>query len=177
MGEVSENIKATFANMVQIYEETASLFLDVDDLMARNGHRVIKGSAIESAYSKSLNYPRWWVTHAGARYYVSEEDPWVARSIGVFFLDSRLEPTDPIIVLATMRGIAEEEEDEINPSWVLWDAWTKGVTDHSIEEEHTFGNIKKVERGKIIAIPLEKVADRESLEMLIVNPLLEMDWK
>ena len=177
MGEISENVKATFANLIQIYEQTANLFLDVDDLMIRNGHRVLKGSAIESAYSRSLNSPRWWVTFSGVRYYVSDADPMVARAVGVFFLDSRLDPINPIFVISAMRGNADEEGDEVNPSWVLWDAWNTGVSDHSLEEEHSFGTVKKIDRGKIVAIPLEKVADRASLEMLVVNPLLEMDWK
>ncbi len=47
MSKISENIQATFENMVKIYEETAWLFLDADDLMARNGHSVLRGSSIE----------------------------------------------------------------------------------------------------------------------------------
>ena len=177
MGEISDNIKATFSNMVRIYEEMASLLLDADDLMTRNGYRPLKGSAIESAYSKSLNHPRWWMTLSGARYYVSDEDPMVAKAIGFFFFNSRLEPIDPVIVFSTMCGSEEGSEGEVNPSWVLWEAWTKGVSDQALDKEHTFTNIKSIRQGKISGVLLENVVDQTSLELLVINPLLSMSWK
>ena len=177
MGEISENIKATFSNIIRIYEETASLFLDVDDLMVRNGFRLAKGTGIESAHSRSLNYPRWWMAFAGARYYISEADPMVAKSMGVIFLDSRMEPMDPVIVFATMKGSSEDSEEEVNPSGVLHEAWMKGIKDQSMEADHPFAKTRDVEQGKIKGILLEKVTDRSSLEELVINPLLEMDWK
>jgi hypothetical protein len=177
MGEVSENIKASFANILHIYEETASLFLDADDLMERNGYKSLRGAALEAGLSRSLDYPNWWALFSGVRYYISEDDPWVAKSIAVFFLDARQEAMDPIIVFSSMRGKRDEDEDQVNPSWVLRDAWTDGIQDQTVGVEHTFENIRKVERGKLTSLYLEEIVDRTTLELAVINPLLELDWK
>ena len=177
MGELSENIKATFSNLLQIYEETADMFLDADDLMIRNGHRVLKGSALESGTSKSLDSPRWWATFSGVRYYVPDDDPLIAKSIGVFFMDSRLEPMDPIIVYSCMHAVDDEDEDEISPYWVIWDAWFKNLSDRSLDVDHTFPSLRKVAGGKIRALLLEEINDRQQLEDLVISQLLGMDWR
>lgn len=176
MSEISLNIRSTFANMIKIYEETARLLLDADDLMNRNGHRSLKGSGIESPYSKSLSYPRWWLTFSAVRYYVSEDDPRDARALGVFFFNSRLEPIEPIAVCGLLRGKDDDAEPEINPAWVLWDAWTKNVSDQTLGEDHEFEDVKGVAKGRLRAIPLEELKDVEALEEKLIQPLLELSW-
>lgn len=155
----------------------ADLFLDADDIMMRNGHRILKGSALESGTSKSLDSPRSWTTFAGVRYYIPDNDPFVAKSIGVFFMNSRLEPIDPIIVYACMHATEDEEESEINPSWVSWDAWFKTLFDQTLEVDHTFPSLRNVLGGKIRCLLLEKIGNREQLGEMVINPLLEMGWR
>lgn len=178
MSEISENIRATVVNMVRIYEETARFFLDADDLMTRNGHRVLKGSALESESSKSLHYPRWWLMFYGIRYYIPEQDPNVARAIGVFFYDSRHEPIDPIIVTGVFVGSdLEGDEAEVTPYFVLWEAWNKAVSDQTLGKVYEVGEVRKVRKGKVRAMLLEEVSDFEALESKLINPLLEMHWE
>lgn len=176
MSEISQNISDTFGNMIKIYEETARLLLDADDLMTRNGHHASRGMGIESPYSKSLTYPRWWLTFSAVRYYISEDEPRDARGVGVFFFNSRLDPIEPIIVFGLLRGKDDDTEPEINPSWVLWDAWSKSVNDQTLGVVHEFHNVKGVTKGRLKAILLEEVTDVESLEQKVIQPMLEMTW-
>jgi len=175
VSETSENIRATFTNMVKIYEETAKFFLDADELMTRNGYRVLKGSALESESSRSLNYPRWWLMFAGVRYYIPEENPDISRAIGIYFYDSSHQPIEPIIVIGTfVRDESEGDEDEINPFGTLGDAWNKEITDPMLEKEYEVGKIRNVKRGKVRGMLLEGVTDFEALESKVINPLIEM---
>ena len=114
---------------------------------------------------------------ACARYFISDEDPLVAKAIGVFLVDSRREPIYPIIVFASMHGSVDEVEEEINPAGVLWDAWTKGISDQTIGIEHQFTNVRKVKQGKIMAIPMEEIEDYAALEEKVINAVLAMDLK
>lgn len=178
MSEISENIRATVVNMVRIYEETARFFLDADDLMTRNGHHVLRGSALESESSKSLHYPRWWLLFFGVRYYIPEEDPNVARAIGVFFYDARHEPMEPIVVIGTFVGLDDEDDvEQANPYGVLWEAWNKSIPDQTLGKDHKAGKIQKMRQGIIRGMLLEQVSDYEALESRVINPLLEMHWE
>ena len=178
MSETSDNIRATVTNMVKIYEETARFFLDADDLMGRNSHRVLKGSRLESELSRSLNYPRWWLMFSGVRYYIPDEDPSVARAIGVFFYDSRHEPIEPIIVMGMFIRIdSEDAEPEINPFGVLWEAWNKAISDQTLDKDHNVGEVRNIGQGKVRGMLLEEVSDFEALESKVINPLLEMQWE
>ncbi len=178
MSEISENIRSTFTNMVKIYEETARFFLDADDLMTRNGYRVLKGSALESETSRSLNHPRWWLMFSGVRYYIPEENPEVARAIGVYFYDSRHEPIEPIVVLGTFaREEMDGDEGEINPFGVLGDAWNKANPDQGLDKDHQVGEVRNIRQGKVRGMLLEDVPDFETLESKVINPLLGMHWE
>ncbi len=177
MTELSENIKTSFANIQSIYEQIANLFSDVDDLMQQRGYRNMGRASVEAPFSKSLNYPRWWLVGSASRYYILDTQPEIARSIGIFFLDGQMQPIDPIVLMGVLKGKIDEENEEVDPFWVLWDAWNKELSDHSLVNEHTFKDFKKIQQGKLLAIPLEEIKDHESLEKMVIEPLLEMDWK
>ena len=177
MSELSESIRVSFDNVLKIYEQVASLILDVDDLMQRRGYRNLGGSGIESPYSKRLDYPRWWLCGSAVRHYVSEMKIDIARSIGVFFVDARMQTIEPLVVMAVLKGEVEESTEEVDPTWMLWDAWNKQIPDQSLNKDHIFKNFKKIQQGKIKAILLEEVKDHDSLESLVIEPLLSMDWK
>jgi hypothetical protein len=175
MSELSNNMRATVSNMVRIYEELTRLFLDADDLMTRNGHRVLRGSALEAELSRSLNFPRWWLMFAGSRYYIPEDDPQLARAIGVFLYDARHEPIDPILVLGAFRGAeAEDIAEEINPAGVLWEAWNKGTADRTLGRDLEVGAVRAVSRGIVRGVLLEEIGDFQALEELVISPLLEL---
>lgn len=176
MSELSENLKATVENMVKFYEELARLFLDADDLMIRNAHRVLKGSALESESCRSLNYPRWWLMFGGIRYYIPDADPHLGRAIGVFVYNSRHEPTEPVLVLGAFRGDPDEVSgEEINPAGALWDAWNKMIPEQTLGLDHAVGAVRDVSRGIVHGMLLEEVTDFEALETKVVNVLLGMN--
>lgn len=177
MSELSESIKVSFENVLKIYEQTASLFLDADDLMQRRGYRNLGGSGIESPFSKRLDYPRWWLCGSAVRHYVSEMKIDIARSIGVFFVDARMQTIEPLVIMAVVKGEVAESTEEVDPTWMLWDAWNKQIPDQSLNEDHVFKNFKKVEQGKMRALLLENIEDHEGLKKLVIDPLLSMDWK
>jgi hypothetical protein len=175
MSEISENIRKTFSNMVKIYEETARFFLDADDIMIRNGHHILKGSALESESSRSLNFPRWWLMFSGIRYYVADDDPDIARAIGIFFYDANHDPIDPVVGFGVFKRVEHiDEEPEVNPFGALWDAWYKLGFDQSLNQEFKVEAVRKIDKGKMLGILLEEVADFEALEGMVIAPLLEM---
>lgn len=176
MSEISDNIKTTFENILKIYNETASLILDADELMDRSGYTPLRGAWMETEYSRSLEYPNFWLAQAAGRYYKYEKDPKIAKAIGVLFLDGNLDVTDPIIVSTSLK-CRFDEEDGISPYINLRKTWFLQLGERSLGENHEFGEINLIERGKIRGILLENVTNHETLEKLVVEPLLAMDLK
>ena len=176
MAEAGSIMKSTIENILRLYEDSASLLLDADELMSRSGYSSLKGTGVECGSSRMLSSPRWWLMQQATRYYVSPQDPSVAKAIGVVYLDGNLRAIEPQLVLATMKGKSHESESEVDPSWVLWDAW-KSLADVSPNVLHSFGEVKAISTGKILCLPLDSVTGAQALEELAIKPLIEMNWE
>ena len=174
MSETSENITATFNNVIQIYEETASLLQDLDALMEQHGYRCFHGSGFGSEQSRQINYPKHWLIPFMSRYYANEETPMDIKGVSIFYLDSSQTPIIPIIVYG---GFLSEGSDVSERKYwyaMLKDAWFK-LTDHKVfEEEIEVAGLEGIENSIIRALPLGEIHDVELLEAKIVDPLLSI---
>jgi hypothetical protein len=174
MSEISENITATFSNVIQIYEETASMLQDLDALMEQHGYRCFHGSAFGSEQSRQINYPKHWLIPFMSRYYANEETPMEFKGVSIFYLDATQTPIVPIIVYGCFLSEGSEVSERKYWYAMLKDAWFKHVDQRVFDEEIQVTGLDGIQNAIIRALLLEEIQDIESLEAKIVGPLLSI---
>ncbi len=174
MTEESGKIKTTFSNLLKIYNETGSLLQDAEAIMEKAGYRCLHGNYTGTEQSKNINNPTWWITPYASRYYSSDDNPFVVKAIGVFFVDIQYNPIDPIIIYGSFNMKKNENDERLYIEYLyLKHGWfPRDVSD--LESEYDLNENYNYHSGKIGAIPLEKVTNQETLEELIIKRLLAL---
>jgi len=174
MGEEAIRIKATFKNLIDIYNATSSLLLDAGSIMKKHGYKHMQGNAIGTATSKNIDYPSEWFPWYAGRYFFKEGKSSIIKAIGILFADPYDEPLDPVILLATFNMTQSNFKrygGSIQPHVWLELADKKAMKSViSISENKKF----RIKRTKIMAIPLEEVKEQAMLEKTVIK-LIDME--
>lgn len=175
MSKQSDNIKTTFGNLVKIYQTTANLLQDAESMLERYGYHCLHGNTLGTEQSKNINNPSWWITPFGSRYFATQENPAEIKALGVFFVDKKHNPIEPL-VLAGCFKMKKTEQDEVLQYgyWYLKEAWFSLVPDRKMREDLDFEGKWNFIAGKIRVVPLDDVNDQETLEKNVIAPLLAM---
>jgi hypothetical protein len=173
MSKQSENIKATFKNIITIYNTTASLLLDVGSLLEKNGYTCLHGNTLGTEQSKDINWPSYWITPYASRYFAATEKSEEIKAVGLFFVDASHDPIDPIILIASFKPLHDKTKyyyGKLRDMWfsLVEDKVIGKVIDLPENKSHNFAI------AKIKAIALGNITNQKTLEENIVKPLLVM---
>lgn len=172
MSEFNKNIKQTFANLLSIYQDVATLFKDADALLEEADNLCFHGSGIIAESSKSLAYPEWWVYKYMLRGYASEAIPLEIKAIGVFFLDSRHKPIDPLLLFGKCVLVDSSLEQSRDSVVFIRDAWFKSDEDKALNQCYKLEGMQGIESGYVKGLALETLKDLRTLKEQVVEPLL-----
>lgn len=175
MTDLSENIKCSLENVIQVYEAVASLFGDSDELMKEEGFQCRLGNSIGTEQSKSLLRPARWLTPYASRYYDSHSKS-EKRGICIQMLD--LDTEKPIKPIVLMGSFWQSKKGKPNlPYSALWEAWSLVKDEHEQDKgkDIPFFGLRDIFYGKIRAIDLASVKTQAALKRNVIKPLIDMD--
>ena len=172
MSDFNKNIKQTFANLLSIYQDVAILFKDADALLEEANILCFHGSGIITESSKSLAYPEWWILQYMLRGYASESAPLDIKAIGVFFLDRRQKPIDPLLLFGNCVLVDRSLEQSRDSVVFIRDAWFKPEEEKTINQCYKLDGMQGIESGFVQGIALETLKDLRTLKEQVVDPLL-----
>lgn len=175
--------KAMFNALSNLYKQGQLLLLDADRIMGEHGWET-KTTTVFQGLSYSLNSPdKWYVRWAGRFYYPvksQETEPLVQRIpfISVHFAadhDTKLdEPVASAGWLHYSNPMTVEQAQTSQQYWMC-KYWFYGEPKGKSDEWRKTGQSKEQKNLKgtdTFAIPLYSINSRDSLEKLVVDPLL-----
>ena len=172
MSDFNKNIKQTFANLLSIYQDVATLFKDADALLEEANILCFHGSGIITESSKSLAYPEWWILQYMLRGYASESAPLDIKAIGVFFLDRKQKPIEPLVLFGKCVLVDSSLEQSRNSVVFVRDAWFKSDLEMSLNQRYTLEGMQGIDSGFVQGIALVTVKDLRTLKEQVIEPLL-----
>jgi len=173
VAELTDNIKGSFENVIQVYKAVADLLQEADELMREEKYECIHGSSIRTEQSKRVTHPLLWIPSYVSRFYrLGKREE--RRGIGIQFVNLATEkPISPILLSGSFWE-SKRGEPELPPS-SLWDAWMLLGDEKEHGKSLVFKGLGGIFDGRIRAINLEVVQNRDDLQKLVVEPLVAME--
>jgi hypothetical protein len=176
-----DNFLAAIRQVRKLMEEVATLLLEVDGLMGREGWEPRSGSTTLSGGSTSINWAKNWLPYHVFRFYKNSEHPTLIPCVTVLMDTNqpKVKLKEPYISALAM---AYEAGSPLPEGWQLYSSanWHLFVPNRKddgtlniCEPRKLWPNDSTAKRMVSFAVPLVDVKDRHMLQSLITTPLLQ----
>lgn len=174
-GNLAQQIKLTFENLIKIYSESSQLLQDASALLEEKGYNCLHGNTLGTEQSKNINFPARWLTPYGARYFKSDEESKNLLGIGIIYIGRNNTPILPLLLIGVF--IMKPGKEMNYAYWFLRHTW------YHLQDKYELGEQYKIDTGLedydfksaiIMGKDLTDVKNPNDIEKEIIQPLMSM---
>jgi hypothetical protein len=175
MKDLSIQMKTSFGNIDEIYNQVGRIILDAEALLEQKSYFCDHGNTAGTEQSKNINTPSKWITPYVSRYYKNERDIKTLLSIGCFFLDINYQVIEPFVAICKFSLKTDEDGEVLSYNyWYIKEAWFNMIENDSLYQKHKLSEGYNYKSGQIYGLKLEDIKNISDVETKIVGKLLEL---